>query len=73
VGGILKKDEPLVYAKLVVTVRSLLHATSPVQDYSLLENYMVHYVYPTWSALPHRGVGDAPVTSTIQEINSDVK
>ena len=47
-------------SKLVVNVRSLLHATSPVQDYSLLENYMVHYVYPTWSAQPHRGVGDAP-------------
>jgi hypothetical protein len=34
---------------------------------------MVHYVYPTWSALPHRGVGDAPVTSTIQDYDSDVK
>jgi hypothetical protein len=34
---------------------------------------MVHYVYPTWSAQPHRGVGDAPVRVTIQENNSHVK
>ena len=34
---------------------------------------MVHYVYPTWSAQPHRGVGDAPVRQTIQDSFSDVK
>jgi hypothetical protein len=70
-GGDPFKGEPLVYlpvkvsplgAKLVVTVRSFTPRYKPrSRCESLLENYMVHYVYPTWSAQPHRGVGDAPV------------
>jgi hypothetical protein len=70
-GGILFKGEPLVYlpvkvsplgAKLVMAVSPITPRYKPrSRCESLLENYMVHYVYPTWSAQPHRGVGDAPV------------
>ena len=34
----------------------------------LLETRLVHHVYPTWSAQPHRGVGHAPVVITISGI-----
>ena len=59
-GCILFKGEPLVYAKLEMLV-SAISPRYQSRSISLLENYMVHYVYPTWSAQPHRGVGDAPV------------
>ena len=61
-GGILFKGEPLVYAKLEMLVSAISPRYQPCSRCeSLLKNYMVHYVYPTWSAQPHRGVGDAPV------------
>jgi hypothetical protein len=61
-GSILFKGEPLVYAKLEMLVSAISPRYQPrSRCESLLENYMVHYVYPTWSAQPHRGVGDAPV------------
>ena len=61
-GVILFKGEPLVYAKLEKVVSPYSPRYKPrSRCESLLENYMVHYVYPTWSAQPHRGVGDAPV------------
>ena len=68
-GCILFKGEPLVYLPVKVSplgakLEMLVSAISPryqPRSISLLENYMVHYVYPTWSAQPHRGVGDAPV------------
>jgi hypothetical protein len=61
-GYVLFKGEPLVYAKLEMLVSAISPRYQPrSRCESLLENYMVHYVYPTWSAQPHRGVGDAPV------------
>ncbi len=61
-GGDPFKGEPLVYAKLEMLVSAISPRYKPrSRCESLLKNYMVHYVYPTWSAQPHRGVGDAPV------------
>ena len=74
----LKKREPLVYLSYfhvcqTVEAQATLPRSPCLRCYhnisrGLLETRPVHYVYPTWSAQPHRGVGHAPVVLTISGI-----